>query len=82
MRVNEMTEYQVEYDTDLGCFWVSGLTPEGFWIETDFIQVFDDPLDAVDEYVFDLRQEGYYVDVFDITDEDDEYVEEDEETTD
>lgn len=79
MTKSDFTEYQIEYDVELGCFWVSGLTSDNYWIETDFVQVFDDPTEKVEDYVSDLERQGYHVDVFDITDDEDEWTGDEEE---
>ena len=71
----EFSEYQIDYDVDLGMVWVSGLTPEKFWVETEYVQVFDNPTTFVLNYADKLRHEGFHVDVFDISEEDDRFQE-------
>lgn len=76
--MNNYTKYMIEYDVNLGQIWLSGLTEEKFWIDLEHIKVFDDPHEQAFEIAEKMRSDGLYVDVFDITDEEDEYTEEDE----
>ena len=75
---HQYVEYLIEYDTNLGMYWVSGLTPEDFWIDLYHVHVFDDPVEKVNELVKSLVAFGHSVSVQDITDIDDEYKEDDE----
>lgn len=70
---DDYKEYLIEYDTNLGQIWLSGLTVEDFWIDISHIRVFDDPTSQANELAETYRGFGAFVDVIDITEEDDTY---------
>jgi hypothetical protein len=75
--MEQYSEYFIEYDRNMGSFWVSGLNKDRFWIDLEYVQVFDDPYEKIKEYVSDLQDQGHFVSIEDITDIDDTYTEED-----
>lgn len=57
------TEYLVEFDNEALVVYVSGLTPDGFWEETNVIDDANNPEEFAEGYAARMREEGWTVQV-------------------
>ena len=59
-KLNQYTEFMIEYDTDALVVYISGLDKDGFWFDLSIEEDVNDPESYAQGYQTALKELGYF----------------------